>query len=241
MKQSVFAHRGASGYAPENTMEAFELALRQGADGIELDVHLSRDGELVVAHDEEIDRVADGSGLICEMTLKELKGYRFNRVNRAYPDARIPTLREVYELIRPTAMRINCELKNSYIDYPGLEEKCIALADELGLKDRVLYSSFNHHSLIRVKQMDPSLYCGMLYEASLIKPWNYARMYQMDALHPHFSELQIPGEAENAHRLGLELNVWTVNTARDLKACFEAGADSVITNYPDVALRVRNG
>ncbi len=97
--QKIYAHRGASGYAPENTLEAFELAAKMGADGVELDVHMTRDGELVVAHDEEVGRVANGFGLICNMTLPELKKLRFNKTHPEYESAAIPTLREVYELL----------------------------------------------------------------------------------------------------------------------------------------------
>ena len=95
MKTQVWAHRGASAYAPENTLEAFKLAAGQGADGVELDVQLSRDNELVVAHDETIDRVSNGSGYIKDHTLRELKKLRFNRLFPEYRDAAIPTLRAV--------------------------------------------------------------------------------------------------------------------------------------------------
>lgn len=110
----VWAHRGASGYAPENTLEAFALAAEMGADGVELDVQMSRDGYLVVAHDERIDRVSNGSGFIRDFTLKELKGFLFNRTHPEYKDARIPTLREVYELLKDTPLKINVELKNGF-------------------------------------------------------------------------------------------------------------------------------
>ena len=239
MMSLIFGHRGASGYAPENTLEAFELAARMGADGVELDVHIARDGELVVAHDERVDRVADGSGLICEMTTPELKRLRFNRTHPEYERATIPTLREVCELIRPTGLHINIELKNSYIHYKGLEEKCLALVDELGMRERVLYSSFNHHSMCRLKALDPTLRCGLLYEATMVEPWTYARHLGADAIHPHFSELLVPDEVEKAHALGLSVNVWTVNDEPDIRSCLAAGADIVITNYPDRALRIR--
>lgn len=240
MKQLIFAHRGASGYAPENTLEAFELAVRQGADGIELDVHMTREGELVVAHDETIDRVADGSGAICEMTLAELKRYRFNRTKPEYRSARIPTLLEVFELVGPSDLMINVELKNSYIDYPGLEKAALELAAHMGMEDRVLYSSFNHHSLLRIKQLNPKAFCGMLYEAILIEPWKYASLHGMDALHPHFSEMNVPGEVQNAHALGLKVNVWTPNAPRFWELCLRAGADILITDFPDQALRFRD-
>ena len=238
--QLIYAHRGASGYAPENTLEAFELAARMGADGVELDVHIARDGELVVAHDEAVDRVANGSGLICRMTTAELKRLRFNRTHPEYERATIPTLREVFELLKPTGLKINVELKNSYIVYENLEEKCLKLADDMGMSDRILYSSFNHHSMLRMKAIDQSIPCGLLYEATMIESWNYAHRLGVNAIHPHFSELQVKDEVSQAHALGLDVNVWTVNEEEDIIYCLRAGADIIIGNYPDRALRLRD-
>jgi len=237
--QKVYGHRGASGYAPENTLEAFELAAKMGADGVELDVHIAKDGELVVAHDEKIDRVANGTGLICDYTTAELKKFRFNKTHPEYENATIPTLREVYELLKPYGLHINAELKNSVIYYPQLEEKCIKLADELGMTDRVLYSSFNHYSMMHVKEIDASLPVGLLYEATLINPWDYAHKLGANAIHPHFTELQVPGEAEKVHALGMQVNVWTVNEEEDIRMCLKAGADILIGNYPDRLVNIR--
>ncbi|MBE5806816.1 MAG: glycerophosphodiester phosphodiesterase [Clostridiales bacterium] len=236
--QVIYGHRGASGYAPENTLEAFELAAKMGATGVELDVHIARDGELVVTHDEKIDRVAFGSGLVADMTTAELKKIKFNRTHPEYEHATIPTLREVYELLKPYGLKVNAELKNSIIDYPNLEEKCIKLAYETGMTDNVLYSSFNHYSMLRVKKIDPKLPVGLLYECMLIDPWDYAKKLGADAIHPHFSELQVPGEAEKTHALGMAVNVWTVNEEKDIRFSIEAGADIIISNYPDVAIKV---
>ena len=238
MPQWVYGHRGASGYAPENTLEAFELAARQGAHGVELDVHLSRDGALVVAHDETVERVSDGVGRLFDHSLLELKRLRFNRTHPEYENARIPTLGEVFELLAPTDLRVNVELKNSWIDYPNLEKRCVELAARMGMTKKVIYSSFNHHSLMRMKAIDPSIYCGLLYECTMVKPWEYAHALGMNALHPHFSELQIPGECAEAHKLGLEVNPWTVNNESDIRRAFDFGADWVITNYPDRALAI---
>ena len=240
MSQWVYGHRGASGYAPENTLEAFELAAKQGAHGVELDVHLSRDGELVVAHDKTVECVSDGDGRLCDATLAQLKRLRFNKTHPEYADARIPTLAEVFELLLPYGLYVNVELKNSLIDYPGLEKACIELAARMGMTERVLYSSFNHHSLLRVKAIDPALPCGLLYECSMVNPWEYGHLLHMNALHPHFSELQVPGECAQAHALGLEVNPWTVNDEADIRMAFAAGADRLITNYPDRALAILN-
>lgn len=237
MSQYIFAHRGASGYAPENTLEAFGQAAKMGAHGVELDVHICKSGELVVAHDETVDRVSDGHGKIMDMTLSELKALRFNRTHPEYKDARIPTLQEVFQLLKPTGLRINTELKNSYIDYPQLEKRVIDLAAQEGMLDKIIFSSFSHHSMCRVKAIDKSLYCGLLYEASMIKPWEYAAALGMDALHPHFSEVLLPGgECAEAHKAGIQVNPWTVNRKEDIEAVLKEGADVIITNFPDVGL-----
>ncbi len=120
----VWAHRGASGYKPENTLEAFELAIKQGADGIELDVHTSADGELIVMHDETVDRVTDGTGLIKDMTLAQLKELKVSTPAEPTGIYRVPTLAEVLDLMRTTDMMVNIELKNS-ICFSGviIEEK----------------------------------------------------------------------------------------------------------------------
>lgn len=233
----IFAHRGASAYAPENTLEAFQLALQQGAHGVELDVHLTRDGELIVAHDEKIDRVSDGSGLIAEMSLHSIKKHSFNRLHPEYEDAKAPTLREVYELLKPSALRINVELKNSVMPYPGMEEKVLKLTAQMGLEDRVIYSSFNHLSMLELKARMPEAVCGLLYDCVLIDPFGYAAKAHMDALHPHFGYLlHFEDYCAKAHAAGLTVNTWTVNTERDMKRVFEADADILITNYPDRAL-----
>ena len=237
----VFGHRGASGYAPENTIEAFRLAAETGADGVELDVQMTRDGELVVAHDETIDRVSDGTGLIAGLTLKELKKHRFNRTHPEYTDAVIPTLAEVFELLRPTQLVINIELKNSLIDYPGLERRAIDLAAKEFDLDRVIFSSFNHASMLRVKAIEPQLICGLLYEASLIEPWEYALRLGMDALHPHYSEVITPGgNCRKAHEAGILVHTWTVNDPEAMAVVMREKADIMITNYPDLACQERD-
>ena len=241
-KAAIQAHRGASAYAPENTLEAFQMAADMGAHGVELDVHICRSGELVVAHDEGVERVSDGTGLIRDMTLKELKALHFNRTHPEFKDARIPTLQEVFQLIKPTGMRINIELKNSMIDYPDLEHRVIGLAIQEGMLDRVIFSSFNHHSMLRIKALDPKLPCGLLYDATLVRPWAYAVALGMDAIHPHFSEVLVPGgTCPAAHRAGIQINTWTVNRPEDISAVLKEGADIVITNYPDVALGILKG
>ena len=242
MSTLILGHRGASGYAPENTLEAFSLALEQGADGVELDVHFTRDNEIVVTHDERIDRVANDVGRVKDFTLKELKALSFNKTHPEWENAKIPTLAEVFELFKPTNAIINIELKNSCLPYEGLENACLKLASRFGMEGRVIYSSFNHHSMLRLKKLDSSAVCGLLYDCTLINPWLYCKNLGMNALHPHHSELVFaPDECQRAHELGLKVNTWTVNDEVSMRYCFEKGADSIITNYPDRAVRLLEG
>lgn len=164
MKQSkVFAHRGASQYAPENTLEAFRLAMEQGAEGIELDVHLSADGELVVIHDETLERTTNGTGLVKEHTLAQLQALRADNHMEEFEAAHIPTLRQVLELVRPGDMQVNIELKTGILWYEGIEEKTLELVKELGMQDRVVYSSFNHYSIEEVRRLDPTAETAYLF------------------------------------------------------------------------------
>ena len=147
MKQvQVYAHRGASAYAPENTLPAFALAMEQGADGIELDIHLTKDGELVVIHDEKVDRTTNGTGLVKDYTLAELRGLCADNGMEGFSEARIPTLREVLALVKPSDMMVNIEIKTGILWYDGIEEKALRLVQDMGMQDRVIWSSFNHYS-----------------------------------------------------------------------------------------------
>ena len=153
-KTKVWAHRGASGYAPENTLDAFRKAVEMGADGIELDVQMTKDGELVVIHDETIDRVSNGKGWVKDYTYEELKKFNFNKTHLEYTKEEIPTLEQVYLLIKPTNLTINVEIKTGIVFYPGIEERVLELTDRLGMKERVIYSSFNHYTIRKIKESD---------------------------------------------------------------------------------------
>ena len=235
----IYGHRGASGYAPENTLEAFRLAMDMGADGFELDVHLSADGELVVIHDETVDRTTNGTGFVKDLTLAQLKTLDACNGMENYRGARIPTLGEVLDLIRDTHHVVNVEVKTDGCFYPWIEEKCLALAREKGVEERVLYSSFNHHTLLRLRELKPDAKLGMLFGDIMVKPWEYARQIGVDYLHPMKMNIYVPGFAEGAHAAGCGINLWTVNDEETMTACLKCGA-GIITNYPDVAVALKN-
>ena len=238
MKTKVWAHRGASGYAPENTLEAFEMAVKQQADSVELDVQLTKDGELVVLHDETLDRTTDGKGFVKDYTLKEVQALKAVKTHPEYQTGRIPMLAEVYDLLKPTGLEINVELKTGIFFYPEIEEKVLKLTKEMGMEERIWYSSFNHYSLKKVKECNPSARTGILYSDGWIEPWNYAKELGVDAMHPFFVNTQYPGYLENCKRLGLKTHAWTVNEKEYMQLLTRQGIEALITNYPDIARKV---
>lgn len=242
MKTKIQAHRGASAYKPENTLEAFSLAIEQKADGLELDVHLTKDGHIVVAHDARLERVSNGTGLINHYTLEELKRLNFNKLFPDAPECRIPTLQEVYDLVRDSAITVNVELKTTELLYPELPEKLVRLERECGMGERVLYSSFNHYSLMAIRAMHPAAKIGLLYELGMVDPWVYANYVGAAAIHPHYFVIAaLPETVAKCHENGILVNVWTVDDAQAIGLMLKCGVDAIITNKPDVAVACRNG
>lgn len=238
----IYAHRGASAVAPENTMAAFKKAIEMGADGVELDVHLSKDGELIVAHDETLERVSNGTGRIVDYTLEELRAFNFAMGKwEGFEPQQVPTLREVYALLKPTGMGINVEIKSGIILYEGIEQKLLELAREMGMEDRVLYSSFNHYSLKLLQALDPSVKIGLLYGEALYEPWQYAGYVKADAIHPYYFTLQAPGVVEKCHENGIMVNPWTVDDPKHIAWMFSLGVDILITDKPDLAREIMEG
>ena len=237
----IQAHRGASAYRPENTIEAFALAIEQKADGLELDVHLTKDGHIVVAHDARLERVSNGTGLIVDHTLDELKSLNFNKLFPDRPACRIPTLEEVYALVKNISIIINVELKTTGPLYPELPEKLVRLERAHAMEGRVLYSSFNHYSLLAIKNISPTAKTGLLYDMGMVSPWVYAKHVSADAIHPHYFVIAtLPETVARCHENGIAVNVWTVDDPAAIKTMYQCGVDAVITNYPDVAVACRD-
>lgn len=235
----IFAHRGASGYAPENTLEAFALAMEQGADGIELDVQMTRDGELVVIHDETVDRVSDGTGEVRSYTLEELKKLRVSNHMEQYPDVRIPTLREVLELVNPGTMEVNIELKTGIFWYPEIEKKVLELVQEEGMENRVIYSSFNHYSIQKIRELSPEAETAYLFGDVILHVEEYASKTGVKGLHPALYHVKMADFMKEYQASGLAVRVWTVNDEQQIEELIRQGADAVITNYPDRGLHAR--
>ncbi|WP_077612668.1 glycerophosphodiester phosphodiesterase [Clostridium sp. Marseille-P2415] len=262
----VFAHRGYSGKYPENTMLAFKKAAETGCDGIELDVQLTKDGTVVVIHDERIDRTTDGTGFVKDFTYEELKTYHagaicgdkverktsFNLefVNQldmqAYPlDSLvykygfqpIPAFEEYCIWARDQELITNVEIKTGVYYYEGLEEKTLELVRKYGLEKKVIFSSFNHVSLIRLKELAPEMECGALLDhRGLGNAGYYCDRYHFECYHPGVEGLTKEHVA-NCREYGIKVNVWTVNDMPALERIYEWGCEGVITNFPEDCMR----
>ena len=234
----IWGHRGASGHAPENTLPAFKMAADMGADGVELDIQMTSDGVIVVCHDETIDRTSSGAGWLKDFTFDQLRRLDFSNGNGAYEGTKIPSMEEVLDLLDSTGLTINIELKTGIIFYDRIEEKILELVKRKGWEDRVIYSSFNHYTVRRIKELDPAAKVGLLYADGPIDMPGYGHRLGADALHPAFYNLQYPQFMEDSRRYGLDINVWTVNSEKELLACREYGVNAVITNYPAKARKL---
>jgi len=232
----IWAHRGASAKAPENTLAAFQLAHEMGADGVELDVQLTADGHVVCIHDETLDRTTTGRGPVVERTLREVKTFDASDGREGFTCEAVPTLEEVLELVAPTGMTVNIELKNSIEPYPGIEQAVLKIVEASGMTERIIYSSFNHISATRLARSSQRIRVGLLFSDVLAEPWDYAQRLDMTALHPHWKYVSfVPETIERCHALGMAINVWTVDNPETVRRLADLGADAVITNRPDAA------
>lgn len=241
MLPKIWAHRGASGCAPENTLDAFALAAELKADGVELDVQFTKDRQLVVIHDERIDRTSNGTGLVGVMTLEELRKYNYNKIHPEFPHCDIPTLEDVFRLLKPTELLINIELKTGINFYPGIELAVIELVEQYGLQNRVIYSSFNHESVKRVKELRPEAECGFLYSSGIADVVSYAVEHHVEALHPAVFNMKYPGFVEACKEKGIKIHTWTVNSVNEMEQMRQYGVDAVITNFPERARKIYYG
>ena len=240
----VISHRGANRYAPQNTIEAFKKAIELKADGFETDVHLTKDGELVICHNYTIDETSDGKGNVSDMTLSQLEKFDFGSYfSPRYKGAKIPTVRELLALVKESDLEtLNIEIKSPLNGETVIVDETIKLVKEFDLLDKLIISSFDPKLLTRAKEIDEKCKTGYLYsftkkityENKMIKKYvEYAKSIGADALHPQF--LFVDKEyVERAHAAGLMVNPWTVNSPAVIEKMIKYGCDNIITDYPDV-------
>jgi glycerophosphoryl diester phosphodiesterase len=235
----VVGHRGAMGYCPENTFASFERGLALGADWIELDVHLTRDGALAVIHDETLDRTTNGHGLVGEHTLAELKQLDAGSwFDPRFAGERIPTLDEVLEWARVRNTVVDIEIKNGPVLYAGIEEAVVRSLDRHGMAEQVIVISFDHRAVQRVRQIDPRVVTGVLYAC---RPADgglgLAKQVRAEALLPHYAYVTAE-DVRGAHDAGLAVAPWTSSDPGVLRRLIAAGVDAIGTNHLDVLRRI---
>ncbi len=235
----VLGHRGARAYAPMNTIPSFELALNQGADGIELDTHFSKDGQLIVLHDFSVDATTNGKGLAKDFTLAELKeldaGSSFNA---EYAGTRIPTLDEVFEAVGKKLF-INVEIKSESQDTDGVEQAVADCIAKHGLEGSTIISSFNPLALRRFRAIMPDVPIGYLYSRDYDFSEGMAD-FAHEAKHPHY-ELIDAAYMEWAKAGNFRVNTWTVNDPEKAVELYKLGVDAIITDAPDVIIEAVRG
>lgn len=233
----IYAHRGASGTHPENTIAAFQEAARLPIEGVEFDVHLTKDGEVVVIHDEKINRTSNGKGLVQDMTLAELKQYDFGSwFSEQFRGETIPTLQEVLDVFKDTNHKMNIEIKTDVYHYEGIEEKVIAIVKANQLEERVVISSFNHESLQIVHYLQPDLEIAALLMEAIIEPARYLQLLNAEALHlflPSANRTSI----KNMIADGGTVRVFTVNEVDYMKQLQALGVSAIFTDYPEKMLQ----
>lgn len=228
----LFAHRGASAYAPENTLAAFELALRQEADAVELDAKLCADGSVVVIHDQTVKRTTDGNGRVAQLSLAQLKeldaGSHFDP---AFRGERIPSLDEVLESLGKRTF-INIELTNYASVLDDLPIKTAQLVQRHNLAGSVMFSSFNPVALLRARRQLPQVPIALLAlpgGSGTLARSGLGRLLFYQALHPEKGDVT-PELVSTSHRRGCLVNVYTVNLAEDMQQLFSMQVDGIFTD-----------
>lgn len=238
----IIAHRGANKVAPQNTMPAFTIAKEMGVDGFENDVHYTSDGHIVICHNHSIDETSNGSGLILEKTLRELREYDFGSYfSSEYAGTKIPTLDEFFAVAKGLCV-INVEIKRPLNGNYDIVGGVIQMAKDMGVFDGLIISSFDEQVLIKAKEIDESCKTGFLYDMQsphideiAEDPVAYAKNLGAQAIHPVF--LMVSEELiASAHENGMAVNAWTVNTPEAIQVLTLWGCDGLITDVPDFCI-----
>lgn len=236
----VIAHRGASAVAPENTLEAFELAADLGAEAIELDAKLTADGEAVAFHDRTLARTTGARGTPGGRTLSELRALEVGAWKaEAYRGVRIPTLSEILEAVGRRLL-INIELSDYWSRQGRLVERVVAIVRRHRLERRVLFSSFQSSALVGAQRLAPEIACGHLVGPTWLayRDRLALRRAEVQAEHPHES-LALPEKIASIHKAGKRVHVYTVDDPEVMRRMWQWGVDGLITDLPDLARRAR--
>lgn len=233
-----YAHRGASAYYPENTMLSFEKALEMGCTGIETDVQLTKDGVLVLIHDEMVNRTTNGEGFVKDYTYIELNKLDAGAwMGEEFAGLKIPTVEELIYLVKDKNIIINFEIKNGIVMYEDIEQKLIDLINKHKIKHKVILSSFNHYSVAKCNKISKDINTGVLYMEGIYKPYNYAKTVGANAIHPYFYAIN-EEVIKESKKHKTQINVFTVDDEEHMKYFLDMKVDGIITNYPDLLHKI---
>ncbi|KGR76119.1 glycerophosphodiester phosphodiesterase [Ureibacillus sinduriensis] len=232
----IYAHRGYSAKYPENTLAAFQAAADLPIDGVEFDVHLTKDGQVVVIHDESINRTSNGVGYVKDMTLPELREFDYGSwFDEEFAGAEIPTLAEALEVFRATNLRVNIELKSDIFAYPGLEELVIQEVEALEMTDQVVISSFDHEAVARIARLAPNVENAALFVNTVLDVASYQEKIPAKALHV-FLPSAVRQPVREAIEKGSIVRVWTVNEEEHAALLIGTGVEALFTDEPEKML-----
>jgi len=243
------AHRGGALLWPENSLLAFRSAIALGADYLELDVHLSRDGEVVVIHDATLERTTTGTGAVRDRTVAELRALRLRDKDGKVAEETIPSLDEVAGLAVPTPIGLLLEIKADagHARYPGIEEKVFTILDRHGVTRRAIVISFEPETVRRVRELRPEVRAGALYSPRTLKQSRASLRSAITDLAKSggvfvglHQSLVTTESLELAREKGLLLGAWTVNEAAAMRRFIGLGVDVLVTDRPDLAKEILN-
>lgn len=232
----IMAHRGSSGTHPENTLAAIKAAVNAGADSIEIDVQLTKDNVPIVMHDKNVNRMTNGKGLIHDFTYKEIKKLKIkqSRWKDLLTPMRIPSFQEVLTLLKENELLLNIELKTDEFDYPGIEEIVLELCKKNKGHLNFVFSSFNSETLKRVREQDKDAALALIMKRDFKSLIELRKTIDLEAVHP---SKHVLGNKE----LGdMKVRYWTVNSPSEIKKYILAGAEGIITDYPQRAIKIRS-
>lgn len=233
---NIIAHRGVSEKYPENTRIAFEEAAKLNIWGVEFDVHVTKDQELVVIHDESLNRTSNGKGFVKDFTLAELKHLDIGSwFAPQFAGQQILTLREVLTIFRPTSLQINIELKTDIFEYEGIEQLVADEIQALQLENRVWISSFNHETIARFKKVNPNVKTALLFSSLITDLEEYVRISNCDAIHIHYYHC-LRHIIQQAIANGLIVRAYTVNDKTIACQLAAAGMKAIFTDRPSAFL-----
>ena len=234
------AHRGYSKEYPENTMLAFKKAIEVGCDAIELDVHQSKDGHMMIFHDEELIRTTQIKGFIRDYTAQELRNMDASMLFRGkYENNSIPTLEEYFEFIRGQNITTVIELKNNVFAYPDMEERTIEMIKHYELDQNVILCSFSRHSILKCHQIEPEIETALITDRWLKRGGYIAKSLGATYIHPRHLFLQ-PWVLREMKKTGIFIQPWTVDSRWRMKSLIRSGVHGIITNDPKLLNEVRS-